>query len=174
MKIDEEKLKKILDEDGLLGSFARLTRPIAVTMIVATVPIGAFAVGATSLFNAATAKAMAVNSGIFFNGVPGELYTLIGVIATGYIGFKSWETKGAPPPIGRPSPEASPVAPAIAAAVDEDMAVDAAWSRTSMSAGERARVVFDPRLVEEERSDGLFVDETAPRTGGNATKELSL
>lgn len=180
MKIDKDELAKLLTEGGAIGSIVRLVRPLAVTMIVAIPAIGAFSVGVVTFFDAATGKAMAVNAGLFFNGIPGELYTLIGVIATGYIGFKSWETKAA-----------SPVQAAQEDQVDQDDVFDEDLPLVDQRRSETGRVVFDPRLVEEaieatgprpgvaildeeEESGGLFVDEDKPLDRSNTTKEITL
>jgi hypothetical protein len=149
-----ERAKGWFSEDGFLAAFAKVSRPLAVTMTVAILPMGGFVIGSVSGFNAAAGAAMAKNSVAFFAGLPEALYWMVGGIATGYFGAKAYETKSAPPPIGRPSPEApieeaKPtviVAPGPGQGIDEDADpadVDIAgrdYSRSTMATGGSPRL----------------------------------
>jgi hypothetical protein len=127
-------LKGALAEDGWISSFAKVSRPLAVTLTVAIPAIGGLSVGLATIADAKLGADMAANCVAFFAGLPEALYWMVGGIATGYFGAKAWETKSPPPPIGRPSPEgipASTASPAIDNAIAD--AVDRAKPDPSMS-----------------------------------------
>lgn len=119
-------LEGFFQEDGALHGFSKVSRPLAVTMVVAIPALGAMTVGIASIFSPATGAAMAANSTAFLKGIPTEIVALIGSLGLGYIGAKSWETRSPPPPKGQLPPEAS----------DEEEAAEGrvlAWSDPSMS-----------------------------------------
>lgn len=189
-------LKDALAEDGWIASFAKVSRPLAVTLTVAIPALGAASVGLATIFDPAMGAAMAKNSAGFLSDLPEALYWMVGGIATGYFGAKAFETRSPPPPAGRASPEATPAADAAAAIVTVDAAaVDRAKPDPSMvdsgiDAGGHA-AVQDPAIFDEDappplalfdprRTDPLPVPlfgQEAPQDGQDgrfATKELSL
>lgn len=89
-----------------LSPLVALTRPLAVTMVIAIPAVGSASVGIASIFDARIAEAMARNSIIFIAGIPEAAWWVIASIALGYFGSKSAEViKAPPPPAGRASPE---------------------------------------------------------------------
>lgn len=98
-------LEGFFQEGGALHGFAKVSRPLAVTMVVAIPALGAMTVGIVSGFNPSAGAAMAANSTAFLKGIPVEIVALIGTLGTGYIAAKSWETRSPAPPEGQLPPE---------------------------------------------------------------------
>ena len=142
-------LKGALAEGGWISSFAKVTRPLAVTMTVAILPIGGFMIGAASVFDPVAGANMAKNSVAFFNGLPEALYWMVGGIATGYFAGKTIETRSPTPPEGRPSPEATPAVDAAAAATVVDRAKPDPTMRDSDIAGSGDAAVQDATFDED-------------------------
>lgn len=149
--LDGIDVRSAFAEDGWIASFAKVTRPLAVTMTVAIPALGAMSIGVISLFSAEAGASAALNSTDFLKGIPNELYLMIGTIATGYIGFKSWETKSPPPPEGRASPEGS---------IGQDPAFDPLPDPTM---AESDIVAADyPRSTLETRLEDVFDEDAGP------------
>lgn len=99
-----------------------VTRPLTTSGIIAIPVMGAFSVGLISgleswFVGAGTGARMAADSTAFLRGIPDAAYAMIGAIALGYTGAKTFEAVKAPKPTGGNSPEA-PAAPAEAPTED--------------------------------------------------------
>lgn len=67
-----------------LATLARLIRPLCVGALMAIPTCGAATVGVVAFFSRDRALAMAEASSAFLRGIPIEIVTMIGVLATGY------------------------------------------------------------------------------------------
>lgn len=91
---------------GIAGGLLAFVRPIALTMTIAIPAAGSFSVGLVALFSRTRAMDMADASVRFLQGIPDAAWTMIGAVAIGYFGAKTFEVTKAPPlPGGRVSPE---------------------------------------------------------------------
>lgn len=85
-----------------LAPFIGLTRPLVTTLTAAILPLGGFSVFMFAMvWPEATERAVDVSIK-FFNGLPTNLYNLIGTIVLAYTGAVTLETFRKPP---QPSPE---------------------------------------------------------------------
>lgn len=67
-----------------LATVLRLVRPLSVGALIAVPTLGAAACGATAMFDTDTALGMARASTLFLQGIPGEVYMLVGFFGGGY------------------------------------------------------------------------------------------
>jgi len=67
-----------------VATLARLIRPLCVGALMAIPTMGAASVGLVAFFSRERALAMAEASSAFLRGIPIEIVTMIGVLATGY------------------------------------------------------------------------------------------
>ena len=88
-----------------IEQFVKVTRPLAVNMMVAIPALGACAVGVVSYFDPVAGAAMAKNSTDFLKNIPDAAYAAIATVALGYTAAKSTEAIKAPPPAGGTTPE---------------------------------------------------------------------
>lgn len=105
-----------MDSDNIppwVDHLLRLARPGMVAATVAIPAVGAFCVGlAGLLLGQGIAMQMVRPSVAFLQGIPEALYLMIGSIALGYTGAKSFESMKAKPPVApADSPPPAPPAP---------------------------------------------------------------
>lgn len=99
-----------------LAPLISLTRPLATTMTGMLIPAGAFCCGLAALFSLEAGMNMAAASTAFLEGIPGELYMLVGGVFGVYSASKTFEAVKAPAPAGGANPEMPIPAPAEPAA----------------------------------------------------------